>query len=949
MKIETIHALEVDEIFRICDSNKNGLNEAEVEKRIAKFGPNELTIKKRKTKWQMFVDQFRDFLIWLLIAAAIISLMMWMFGLEETAWMDAIVIFAILFANAAIGVYQESKSEKSLEALKRMAAPQALVRRNGKHLKIPSRDVVPGDILILRTGDKVAADVRIYEAVNLKIEQAVLTGESVPVKKTSKIMPEEASLSERKNMAYASTTVIYGRGEGIVIATGMKSEVGKIAGMIQEFEDKETPLQKKMNKLSKSLGIGVIVICFVVFLTGIFRFIITLGHISISDLTHLFAAAIGLAVAAVPEGLPAVVTISLALGVTRMSARNAIIRKLPAVETLGCATTICSDKTGTLTKNQMTIQKIYVNDEVIDVTGIGYEPIGKFYITNDEISPKSIPELVQLIKIAALCNDSTLNFEKNEYNIFGDPTEGCLVVLAEKAKIRHDELKKQYPRIGELPFDSKRKLMTTIHETENGQYLAFVKGAPEQIIEKSSKIFSKGEIKNITEEIRTHLIEVNKGMAEEALRGLAYAYKELESFNKNNKDELSFDIENNLTFVGMTFAIDPARPEIKDAINLTFDAGINTIMITGDNPDTAKAIGFNLGLIRNKDHEVFTGAKLDKISDTDLREVVKNHRIFARTSPEHKVRICSALQENGHVVAMTGDGVNDAPALKKADIGVAMGITGTEVAKEAADMILADDNFATIVNAVEEGRIIYDNIKKFIFFLLSCNTGEILTMFIASMIGISVYTGINMLEFVLPLNAITILWVNLITDGLPATSFSLEPGDPNIMEQPPRDPNEGVIPRRSLINMVIIGIVIAVGTLYGFILYLAPFLGTVNIIAQADLYRAYTIAFTTLVMFEMFRAFETRSLKKSIFKIKTHNKWLYISVIISIAMQCFVIYTPGIQNAFKTVPLTFIDWIIVLLISITIIPTVEIQKVFWNWRDKKIIEKMEKKIQFKQI
>ncbi|NVM04196.1 MAG: calcium-translocating P-type ATPase, SERCA-type [Candidatus Helarchaeota archaeon] len=947
MSTQKIHAVAIDEVFKEFRTTRDGLNESEIEKRRLEYGLNELIAKKGRTKWQMFIEQFKDFLIWLLIAAAIISLITWIFGLEETAWMDALVIFAILFANASIGVRQESKSEKSLEALKKMAAPETLVRRDRKQLKIPARDLVPGDILVLNTGDIVAADVRIYEAINLKVEQAVLTGESVPVKKTSKILPEEATLNERSNMTYASTKITYGRGEGIVVGTGMNTEVGKIAGMIQESEDKETPLQKKMEKLSKSLGVIIIIICVVVFLTGIIRLFITLGNVTVNDITHLFAAAIGLAVAAVPEGLPAVVTISLALGVTRMAASQAIIRKLPAVETLGCATTICSDKTGTLTKNQMTIQKVYVNDEIIDVTGVGYEPIGNFYLKNEGIQPEYFSELVQLIKIAALCNDSILHYEQKKFSIYGDPTEGCLVVLAEKAGIHHDELKLQYPRVGELPFDSKRKLMTTIHEGENNEFFAFVKGAPERIIEKSTKLYSKGQIKNLSEDIKTHLIEINKEMAGEALRGLAFAYKELETFDKTKTDDLSFDIENNLTFVGLTFAIDPARPEVKDSIKLTHRAGIHTIMITGDNPDTAIAIGKDLGLVRHKNTKACVGAELDKLSDKELREIVKKHNIFARTSPEHKVRICIALKTNGHVVAMTGDGVNDAPALTKADIGIAMGITGTEVTKEASDMVLADDNFATIVNAVEEGRIIFDNIRKFIFFLLSCNIGEVLTMFIASLIGISVYTGINVLEFVLPLNAITILWVNLVTDGLPATSLSLESGDPNIMDQKPRDPNESVIPRRSLFNMLIIGTVIAIGTLFGFFLYLQPFLNSMNIILHDELHRAYTIAFTTLVMFEMFRVIENRSLTKSIFTIKTHNKWLYLSIIISIAMQCFVIYTPGIQNAFKTVPLGLVDWLIVIFISVTIIPTVEIQKLFWNWRDKKIKEKAAERLHLK--
>ncbi|MFX1450807.1 MAG: cation-translocating P-type ATPase, partial [Promethearchaeota archaeon] len=764
------HTMDINSTLNNLKSTENGISEEEAKSRLEKYGTNEIEEKGRRTIFQMFIDQFKDFLIILLIIAAAISLIIYFIesshGGESSEIVDAIVIFAIIFANAFIGLYQEHSSEKSLEALKKLAAPKAKVVRQGPPREIMTPELVPGDVVILETGDRIPADLRLIEAVNLKIQEAAFTGESVPVKKKIDVIDEkDIPINERKNMAYSTTVVTYGRGRGLVIHTGMSTEYGKIAKTILTAEEKKTPLQEKLAKLGKKLGILIIIICVVIFITAYVRSILTHHHF---DALDMFLAAVGLAVAAVPEGLPAIVTIALSIGVMRLVEKNAIIRKLPAVETLGCSTIICSDKTGTLTQNEMTVRKVLVNNKVIDITGAGYEPIGKFYAGSEEILPEKDDTLSLLLRVATLCNDASLHRNTtmgSRWEIIGDPTEGALLTLSAKASndFLKEELELTFPRIAEVPFDSKRKAMSTIHSV-NGKIYAYIKGAPEQIVKKSIKISLNGQIIDFDQENKQKVLGINNEMASEALRVLGYAYKEVEK-----KEEYDENIESDLIFLGLSGMIDPPRQEVKEALVKVKRAGMDAKMITGDNPQTAVAIAKELKLTRGEIKAV-TGTELNKMDDRELEDKVEDISVFARTSPEHKVRICQALKKRGHVVAMTGDGINDAPALKIADIGVAMGITGTDVTQEASDMILTDDNFATIVNAIEQGRDIYGNIRKFIFYLLSSNTGEILTMFFGIIIGFQLSTifGTN---FILPLTAITILWINLVTDGLPATAL----------------------------------------------------------------------------------------------------------------------------------------------------------------------------------
>ena len=722
-----------------------------------------------------------------------------------------------------------------------------------------------------------------------------------------------------KRHAFSSTIITYGRGKAIVTGTGMKTEIGKIAEMIQSAEEKKTPLQMKLEKLGKNLGIIIIIICGVVFLTGILREVLVHAILSPTTILDLFTAAVGLAVAAVPEGLPAIVTVCLSLGVTRMVAKHAIIRKLPAVETLGCASVICSDKTGTLTQNEMTVKKIFLSDKKeIEITGGGYAPEGDFLINGNKLLLKSNSNLLLLLEIGALCNDAALIKGKEgekAWKIIGDPTEGALLTDAAKAGLWKEKLEEKFPRIGEVPFDSARKRMSTIHE-KDGKILLYVKGAPESILEKCTSCQKNGVVEALSKNEINNFLKINSDMARNALRVLAYAYKELDSSLK----EYDESIETDLIFVGLSGMIDPPREEVKDALKKAKSAGMKAKMITGDNKETAIAIGKELGFAEGEIIGL-TGSELNQMSDDDLYERVEDISIYARTSPEHKVRICNALQRRNHVVAMTGDGVNDAPALKNAEIGVAMGITGTDVSKEASDMILTDDNFATIVSAIEEGRGIYDNIGKFLFYLLSSNTGEILVMFIAILIGFQdPATG----AYILPLSAITILWINLVTDGLPATALSVDPPDPDLMKQKPRNSKEGILPTRNLINMFIVGANMAVGTLLIFFICLAfgQFISPGLPITEVYRYAA-TMAFTTLAFFQLYHVFMCRSHLKSFFKLGSSNKSLLIAVAISIGLQLGVIYMPGAYYAFNTIFLLPIDWLIVLGVAGTIVPVVE--------------------------
>lgn len=854
-----------------------GLNENEVELRLGKYGPNELKEEEGTTLLSKLIAQFSDFLILILIGAAIISIIV---GEAK----DAIVILAIVIVNAFLGIYQEGKAEKALEALKKMASPNAKVVRDGKAVVVPASTLIPGDIVLLDAGDIIPADLRLIESSNLKIEEASLTGESVPVeKKANESFEKEVSLGDRHNMAYMSTVVTYGRGKGVVVGTGHDSEIGKIATMIQSFEDETTPLQRKLNQLGKILGITTIAICILVFGIGLLQ-----GR----EALEMFMVAISLAVAAIPEGLPAIVTIVLAIGMNRMVKRHAIVKKLLAVETLGCTTVICSDKTGTLTQNEMTVVKVYVDDKILDVTGTGYDPVGEFKIDDESISIDSVRNFKTLLSIGILANDAKLEKTNDLYKIIGDPTEGALVTLAGKANITSENINKSFPRVEEIPFDSDRKMMTTFHKDFiPNKIVSFTKGAPDIIISKCDFVKENDKIIPFTDELKKKVLEVNSKFSKDALRVLAFAYKEYDSLPANISSENN---ESKMIFVGLVGMIDPPRPEAKEAIKLCKQAGINTIMITGDYKETAFAIAKDLGMAETEDQSMM-GAELNNLSDEELREVVKKTKVFARVSPEHKVRIVSALKANGDITAMTGDGVNDALALKRSDIGVSMGITGTDVAKNTADLILTDDNFASIVSAVEEGRIIYDNIKKFVFFLLSCNIGEILLVFVSILLNLPV-----------PLLPIQLLWLNLVTDSFPALALGVEKGDPDIMSQEPRNPNEPILDKEMIIGIAFQSIAIAIASISAYWWGIYRY-GLDNIL------EARTIAFATLITAELLRAYSTRSTHYTLFEIGIFsNPTLVYGTSFSFLLMLLVIYIPYLNPIFHTFPLGLVDWEIIL-------------------------------------
>ena len=746
----------VDETVNELKTNEeSGLTTEEVNTRKEKYGLNELAKKKKKSTFVKFLEQFKDFMIIVLIISAVISGIVGVKQEGLSGMTDTIIILVVIIANAIIGVLQENKAEKSLEALQKLSSHVAKVMRNGKLLTIPSRELVPGDVVILETGDYVPADLRIIEAVNLKAQESALTGESVPVEKMSaRIEDEKVGIGDRINMLFASSLITYGRGKAIVVETGMNTEVGKIANIINSAEEGETPLQAKLNKLGKTLGIVALIICFVIF--GI-------GLLYGKDVIEMFLTAVSLAVAAIPEGLPAVSTIVLAIGVQRMVKKNAIVKKLPAVETLGSATVICSDKTGTLTQNKMTVEKIYYDNKVFEVKDF------KRDLCDEDLN--------KLIYASMLCNDTKIT---ESDKLAGDPTETALVDLGFKLDYE-GTLYGQYPRVQEIPFDSDRKLMTTVNES-NGKYIVYTKGGVDELLARCTKYIINGEIKNDLKEFKERIKEVNNEMASSALRVLAMAYKELD--HKPTNEEMN-SMESDLIYIGMVGMIDPPRLEVKDAVAKCKKAGIKTVMITGDHKVTAIAIAKTLGILENED-EAITGLELEEMSQEELEKNVRKYSVYARVSPEHKVRIVKAWQANGEIVAMTGDGVNDAPSLKIADIGCAMGVVGTDVAKEAADVILTDDNFATVVSAVEEGRRIYDNILKAIQFLLSSNIGEIVTLFVAILITpwLSSKFGIdiNLIQTLLPIH---LLWINLVTDSLPALALAVYPAEADVMERKP--------------------------------------------------------------------------------------------------------------------------------------------------------------------
>ena len=875
-----------EEVAQSLDTSlTSGLSSGSAQSKLETFGPNELKEQEGKSFLQKLIAQFSDFLILILIAAALISVFV---GEAK----DAIVIMSIVIVNALLGLYQEGKAEKALEALKKMASPTAKVLRDGNPQEISSSQLVPGDLVILETGDIIPADLRLVESSNLKVEEASLTGESVPVeKRAQETYSEEVSLGDRHNMAYMSTIITYGRGKGVVVETAEGTEIGKIAAMIQTFEEEPTPLQKKLNQLGKVLGMTTIAVCVAVFGIGLLQ-----GR----EVLEMFMISISLAVAAIPEGLPAIVTIVLAIGMNKMVERNAIVKKLLAVETLGATSVICTDKTGTLTQNEMTVVKVLADNKLIEVEGTGYEPVGDFKLEGSTITTKEFSGLKLLLTIAALANDAKLDNSSGMYRIIGDPTEGALVTLAGKAGIDSAELNHMYKRIEEIPFDSERKMMTTFHDMPNDEGVSsFTKGAPDIIIGRCNRIILDGRVREFTPELKSEVLRVNSDLSRAALRVLAFAFKEYASLPADPSPDKN---ESDMIFVGLTGMIDPPRPEARDAIALCKKAGVNAIMITGDYKETAFAIAKDLGMAETED-QAMMGEKLDGLSDEELQEVVKNTKVFARVSPEHKVRIVSALRANGDIAAMTGDGVNDALAIKKADIGVSMGITGTDVAKNTAEMILTDDNFASIVAAVEEGRIIFSNIKKFVYFLLSCNIGEILLVFTSILMNLPV-----------PLLPIQLLWLNLVTDSFPALALGVEKGEPDIMNQPPRNPDEAILDKRMLVGVTFQAIAVAAASLSAYLLALRMY-GLENI------EEARTITFATLIVAELLRAYSSRSQKFTLAKIGVFsNKSMVYATLGAFLLLLAVIYIPFMNGIFYTFPLTFVDWEIVL--SFAFIPLV---------------------------
>ncbi len=879
-----MHNEKVEDVFRELKVSERGLRREEAEHRLHKFGLNELKEEKKIHPLVILFEQFKSPLIWILLVALIISIV-----IGET--IDASVIGVIIVLNAVLGFVQEYRAEKAIEALKKMASLKAKVIRGGREIIIDAIHLVPGDISVLETGDKIPADSRLFEIHHLQTQEAALTGESMPVKKDIKMLAEKIHVADRVNMVYSGTIVTKGRGKAIVTSTGMQTEIGKIATLIEEAKEKLTPLQKKLRTLGKYLTIAVVAIAIIIFLAGI---------LTGKSASFMFLTAIALAVAAIPEGLPAVVTIALAIGVQRMVKRNALIRKLPSVETLGVVNVICSDKTGTLTHNQMTVTQIWANNKIYEVTGSGYGKEGKFIWNQKQAD---VNPLETILRCGAICNDAKLGEKKKRIEVIGDPTEAALIVSAEKAGFNQETMNKQFPRVDEISFSSERKRMTTIHKIKSKKF-SFTKGAPDMIINLCNRILIDGKLERLTRQKKKKILEQNESFAKEALRVLAFAY--------NDKVK---EAEKDMIFLGLQAMIDPPREEVRESIEKCNDAGIRVIMITGDHVATAQAIAQELGIKGG----AITGQEMSKI---DLEKKIENISIFARVNPEDKIKIVNALKKKGYVVAMTGDGVNDAPAIKKADIGIAMGITGTDVAKEASDMILTDDNFTSIVNAVEEGRNIFDNIKKFVIYLLSSNSGEVLTIFTAIIIGIP-----------LPLIAVQILWINLVTDGAPATALGVEPPEPRIMQRSPRKSRAGILSKSNALWIAAVGLIMMLGTL-GIFYYALKTGGwdggAINLDNPPHYYLyAVTLAFSTLMMFQMFNVINCKTLKVSTFKEGLFsNKWLVGAVMLSVGLQLAVVYVPWLNSLFSTVPLSAMDWLFVVLISSSVLWIGELIKLF---------------------
>ena len=868
-----------------ADKDK-GLTEAEAQERLRQYGENKLEEKAGKSIWQILLEQFKDVMIVILLIAAVLSVVL-------GEWLEGVIIMAIVVLNAALGTYQENKAGQALAALKQMSSPRAKVIRAGRNMEVASTELVPGDVVLLETGDYVPADVYLLESVNLKIDESALTGESVPAEKScGREISEDAPLGDRINMAYMSTIVTYGRGKAVVTGTGMNTEIGHIAKLLNQSEEEKTPLQKSLTDFGKVMGIICLAIAAVIFVLGLLQKTAPL---------EIFMTAVALAVAAIPEGLPAVVTVVLAMGMTRMVKRNAIMKQLSAAETLGSTSVICSDKTGTLTQNKMTVVSLFDGEEMFSVTGSGYSASGEILTTDGQKADISQnPVLRWLFRVAGLCNDAKIEND----DVIGDPTEGALITLANKAGFPAVALNQSYPRVQEFPFDSERKLMSTMHRIDGKTYL-LTKGAPDQLLARTDRIESKAGIRPFDAEQKEAVLAQNTAYAQKALRVLGYAYREVAA------DAVPEENEQDLIFVGLSGMIDPPREEAKAAVAVAKEAGIRAVMITGDHLITATAIGKELGIIERED-QALEGAKINDLTAEELKDTVMRINVFARVSPEHKVRIVEAIQANGLVAAMTGDGVNDAPALKKADIGIAMGITGTDVSKEAANMILTDDNFASIVAAVEEGRIIYSNIRKLVNFLLSCNIGEILIIFVAML-----------LNWGTPLSATQILWINLLTDSFPAFALGLEKGEEGIMREMPRPKTAALLDKAMTQALIIQSIGLAAATLFSY--RLGMHLGGTEL--------AGTFCFTTLILGEMLRAYSARSEKENLWKMKVlDNRYLNLSALLGVGLLLLVLYVPGLNQIFKCVSLSGVQFLYAAALAVLPMIAAELGKFIFRNR-----------------
>ena len=925
--VPAVHAHDLGAVVRELGTDLSlGLDESEARSRLSKFGPNRLAEAPSASMWLMILDQFKDFLIMLLLGAAAISLLL-------GEYVDALAIIAIVTINAVLGVVQEWRAEKSLQSLRRMAAPIATVVRGGQQNNIASHELVPGDLVILQAGNNVPADLRLVETVNLRIQEASLTGESTAVEKNaSVVVDKDIPVGDRRNSAFMGTLVTYGRGRGVVSATGMHTQLGLIAKMLSDVSTEETPLQRRLAQLGKQLGTAALAVCAIIFVIGAVRDtelsqVFSVGLSSYlaahqEQLLELFMTSVSLAIAAVPEGLPAVVTICLALGMQRMVRRHALLRKLPAVETLGAATCICSDKTGTLTQNEMTVTRAWAGGEMYQVGGQGYAPNGDFALQDKKVDPQAIGPLRLMLKGALLCNDARLERiiatngdSQDSWRMVGDPTEGALVVVAGKAGLWRETVEAGEPRVAEVPFDSESKRMTTIHAVHGHEspYRAYVKGAPDILLTLCSNIQSDDGPVSLTESDRAAIMEANDLLASDALRVLAIAYKPLSADDPSGIDWVR---DRDLVFLGLTGMIDPPRPEVRAAVDTCREAGIKPVMITGDHRDTAVAIAKALNFF-GPGHLTLTGAELDKLSDEQFTEVANNVDVYARVSPQHKVRIVEALKSIGHIVAMTGDGVNDAPALKRADIGIAMGITGTDVAKETADMILTDDNFASIVAAIEEGRTIYSNIRKFVYYLISCNVAEILVIFLSMLAGLP-----------LPLRPIHLLWLNLVTDGLPALALGVEAGEPGIMKRPPRPAREPIINREMVWSTLLQSVAITATTLGAFLIGLRLY--------PESLTAAQTVAFVTLTSSELLRASTSRSERYPLHRLGLFtNRAMVWATGSSLVLMLAVVYLPLFESIFYTHNLPIQDWLYILPLALVPSIVAELGKAFFSRIEKR--------------